>query len=127
MAKTTKTTNKVETIKEVAATKTVKVEVPAKVEKTVKTPATAKETKVVKKVVVETCKGNKKEFNEISNRALKAKITAYSDAQRTQIVKEFSSFVEAKRWLEVANLGTSLERASETGKPSRGYWWRVVM
>lgn len=108
-------------------TNKINVEVPAVTETVTKKPVVQQQKPVVQKVTVVTCKGNKVEYNPISDRALKAKITAYSDAQRTQIVKEFSSFVEAKRWLEVSNLGTSLERASDTGKPSRGYWWRVVM
>ena len=114
--------------------KSIKVEVPSTPQDTTlkagnnetKT-STQKVTPVQPKVQVTTCKGNVVEYSQVSNRALKAKITAYSDAQRTQVVKEFESFVEAKRWLEVTNVGTSLERASETGKPSRGYWWRVSM
>ena len=76
---------------------------------------------------ITTCKGNKVTYKAVSNRALKAKITAYSDAQRTQIVAQFDTFVDAKKWLEVTNVGNSLENASATGKMSRGYYWKVVM
>lgn len=76
---------------------------------------------------ITTCKGNVITYKAVSNRALKAKITAYSDAQRTKIVAEFDTFVDAKKWLEVTNVGNSLENASATGKISRGYYWRVVM
>lgn len=78
-------------------------------------------------VTITSCKGNVITYKAVSNRALKAKITAYSDAQRTQIVAQFDTFVDAKKWLEVKNVGTSLEDASATGKMSRGYYWRVVM
>ena len=70
--------------------------------------------------------GETVEYNPIASTAIKAKITAFSDPQRTQIVKEFGSFVEAKKWLKVTNVGNSLERASETGKMSRGFYWLVV-
>ena len=76
---------------------------------------------------ITTCKGNVITYKAVSNRALKAKITAYSDAKRTQVVAEFETFVDAKKWLEVTNVGTSLENASATGKMSRGYYWKVVM
>lgn len=76
---------------------------------------------------ITTCKGNVITYKAVSNRALKAKITAYSDAQRTKIVAEFDTFVDAKKWLEVTNVGNSLENASATGKISRGYYWKVVM
>ena len=42
-------------------------------------------------------------------------------------IAEFETFVDAKKWLEVTNVGTSLENASASGKMSRGYYWRVVM
>ena len=70
--------------------------------------------------------GETVEYNPIASTAIKAKITAFSDPQRTQIVQEFGSFVEAKKWLKVTNVGNSLERASETGKMSRGFYWLVV-
>ena len=76
---------------------------------------------------ITTCKGNTVTYKAVSNRALKAKITAFSDAQRTKVVAEFDTFVDAKKWLEVTNVGTSLENASATGKMSRGYYWKVVM
>ena len=81
----------------------------------------------VSKLTMVNCKGETVEYKHISSRALKANITAYSDPQRTQIVATFDTFAQAKIWLGVTNVGTSLERASETGKPSRGYWWKVVM
>ena len=76
---------------------------------------------------ITTCKGNVITYKAVSNRALKAKITAFSDAQRTKVVAEFNTFVDAKKWLEVTNVGNSLENASATGKMSRGYYWKVVM
>ena len=76
---------------------------------------------------ITTCKGNVITYKAVSNRALKAKITAFSDAQRTKVVAQFETFVDAKKWLEVSNVGNSLENASATGKISRGYYWKVVM
>lgn len=96
-------------------------------------PATAtSEVKEVKQQTgatktITTCKGNVITYKAVSNRALKAKITAFSDAQRTKVVAQFDTFVDAKKWLEVTNVGTSLENASATGKMSRGYYWKVVM
>ena len=84
-------------------------------------------TTVNTKLTMVNCKGETVEYKPISSRALKANITAYSDPQRTQIVATFDTFAQAKIWLGVTNVGTSLERASDTGKPSRGYWWKVVM
>ena len=54
-----------------------------------------------------------------------ADIKCYRDKERTDLVAEFKSFPEVKEFLKVTNVGTSLERASESGKPSRGYYWRV--
>ena len=56
---------------------------------------------------------------------LMARIQCFDSPERKKPIHEFSSFVDAKKFLGVKNVGTSLERASETGKPSRGYWWRV--
>ena len=91
------------------------------------TNTTVNTTNTVSKLTMVNCKGETVEYKPISSRALKANITAYSDPQRTQIVATFDTFAQAKIWLGVTNVGTSLERASETGKPSRGYWWKVVM
>ena len=84
-------------------------------------------TTTVTKLTMVNCKGETVEYKPISSRALKANITVYSDPQRTQVIATFDTFAQAKVWLGVTNVGTSLERASETGKPSRGYWWKVVM
>ena len=65
-------------------------------------------------------------YKPVSDKALKAKITAYSNAERTEIVKTFNTFVEAKKWLGVTNVGNSLENASAKGTKSRGYYWTVV-
>lgn len=54
-----------------------------------------------------------------------ANIKCYRDKERTDLVAEFKSFPEVKEFLKVTNVGTSLEKASESGKPSRGYYWRV--
>ena len=54
-----------------------------------------------------------------------ADIKCYRDKERTDLVAEFKSFPEVREFLNVKSVGTSLERASETGKPSRGYYWRV--
>ena len=95
---------------------------------TVNTTTTGNTTTTVNtKLTMVNCKGETVEYKPISSRALKANITAYSDPQRTQIVATFDTFAQAKIWLGVTNVGTSLERASDTGKPSRGYWWKVVM
>ena len=48
-----------------------------------------------------------------------ADIKCYRDKERTDLVAEFKSFPEVKEFLKVTNVGTSLERASESGKPSR--------
>lgn len=54
-----------------------------------------------------------------------ADIKCYRDKERTDLVAEFKSFPEVREFLNVKSVGTSLERASKTGKPSRGYYWRV--
>ncbi|EKY26715.1 McrB family protein [Clostridium celatum] len=54
-----------------------------------------------------------------------ADIKCYRDKDRTDLVAEFKSFPEVRRFLNVQAVGDSLERASESGKPSRGYYWRV--
>lgn len=54
-----------------------------------------------------------------------ADIKCYRDKERTDLVAEFKSFPEVREFLNVKSVGDSLERASETGKPSRGYYWRV--
>lgn len=94
---------------------------------TTTTTTTVNTTNTVSKLTMVNCKGETVEYKPISSRALKANITAYSDPQRTQVIATFDTFAQAKIWLGVTNVGTSLERASETGKPSRGYWWKVVM
>ena len=54
-----------------------------------------------------------------------ADIKCYRDKERTDLVAEFKSFPEVRKFLNVQAVGDSLERASESGKPSRGYYWRV--
>lgn len=54
-----------------------------------------------------------------------ADIKCYRDKERTDLVAEFKGFPEVREFLNVKSVGDSLERASETGKPSRGYYWRV--
>ncbi len=54
-----------------------------------------------------------------------ADIKCYRDKERTDLVAEFKSFPEVRKFLNVKSVGDSLERASESGKPSRGYYWRV--
>ena len=54
-----------------------------------------------------------------------ADIKCYRDKERTDLVAEFKSFPEVRKFLNVQAVGDSLERASETGKPSRGYYWRI--
>ena len=54
-----------------------------------------------------------------------ADIKCYRDKERTDLVAEFKSFPEVRKFLNVKAVGDSLERASESGKPSRGYYWRV--
>lgn len=54
-----------------------------------------------------------------------ADIKCYRDKERTDLVAEFKSFPEVREFLNVKSVGDSLERASESGKPSRGYYWRV--
>lgn len=54
-----------------------------------------------------------------------ADIKCYRDSERTDLVAEFKSFSEVRKFLNVKALGTSIERASETGRPSRGYYWKV--
>lgn len=54
-----------------------------------------------------------------------ADIKCYRDKERTDLVAEFESFPEVRKFLNVQAVGDSLERASESGKPSRGYYWRV--
>ena len=52
-----------------------------------------------------------------------ADIKCYRDKERTDLVAEFKSFPEVRKFLNVQAVGDSLERASESGKPSRGYYW----
>ena len=54
-----------------------------------------------------------------------ADIKCYRDKERTDLVAEFKSFPEVREFLNVKSVGDSLEKASESGKPSRGYYWRV--
>ena len=54
-----------------------------------------------------------------------ADIKCYRDKERTDLVAEFKSFPEVRKFLNVQAVGDSLERASESGNPSRGYYWRV--
>ena len=54
-----------------------------------------------------------------------ADIKCYRNKERTDLVAEFKSFPEVRKFLNVQAVGDSLERASESGKPSRGYYWRV--
>lgn len=54
-----------------------------------------------------------------------ADIKCYRDKERTDLVVEFKSFPEVRKFLNVKAIGDSLERASESGKSSRGYYWRV--
>lgn len=54
-----------------------------------------------------------------------ANIKCYMDKERTDLVAEFKSFPEVREFLNVKSVGDSLERASESGKPSRGYYWRI--
>ena len=57
--------------------------------------------------------------------AHKLSIKYNRDKERTDLVAEFKSFPEVRKFLNVQAVGDSLERASESGKPSRGYYWRV--
>ena len=54
-----------------------------------------------------------------------ANIKCYRDKERIDLVAEFKSFPEVREFLNVKSVGDSLEKASESGKPSRGYYWRV--
>ena len=54
-----------------------------------------------------------------------ADIKCYRDKERTDLVAEFKSFPQVRKFLNVQAVGDSLERASESGNPSRGYYWRV--
>ena len=54
-----------------------------------------------------------------------AKILCFDSPDRKNPIKEFNTFADARVFLNVKSVGDSLERASETGKPSRGYWWIV--
>ena len=56
---------------------------------------------------------------------LTAKIQCFDSPERKVPIKEFNTFADARIFLNVKSVGTSLERASETGRPSRGYWWIV--
>lgn len=56
---------------------------------------------------------------------LTAKIQCFDSPERKTPIKEFNTFADARVFLNVKSVGNSLERASETGKPSRGYWWIV--
>ena len=129
MNNTTNTNTKTTTKGKGKSSKTtnVNVTVPTNTTTTGNTTTTVNTTNTVSKLTMVNCKGETVEYKPISSRALKANITAYSDPQRTQIVATFDTFAQAKIWLGVTNVGTSLERASDTGKPSRGYWWKVVM
>ena len=129
MVNTTNTNTKTTTKGKGKSSKTtnVNVTVPTNTTTTGNTTTTVNTTNTVSKLTMVNCKGETVEYKPISSRALKANITAYSDPQRTQIVATFDTFAQAKIWLGVTNVGTSLERASDTGKPSRGYWWKVVM
>lgn len=56
---------------------------------------------------------------------LYAKILCFDSPERKNPIHQFNSFVEAKEFLQVKNVGDSLEKASASGKSSRGYWWIV--
>lgn len=54
-----------------------------------------------------------------------ALIKCFTDPERTKLVKEFTTIADARNFLGVKAVGNSLERASETGKISRGYYWTL--
>ena len=54
-----------------------------------------------------------------------ADIKCYCDKERTDLVAEFKTFPDARKFLGVKRLGESLEKASETGRLAFGYYWRV--
>ena len=55
-----------------------------------------------------------------------AKILCFETPDRKNPIQEFTTFADARYFLGVKSVGTSLEKASETGKPSHGYWWTVI-
>lgn len=55
-----------------------------------------------------------------------AKILCFETPDRKNPIQEFTTYADARYFLGVKSVGTSLERASETGKASHGYWWTVI-
>lgn len=73
----------------------------------------------------ETKSKNKEPLTGAGRGRITAKILCFDSPDRKTPIKEFSTFADAREFLNVKSVGDSLERASSTGKPSRGYWWIV--
>lgn len=64
-------------------------------------------------------------LNNMRGYAVVGDITCYKDKERTKVVAKFKSISDTRKFLGVKAVGNSLERASETGNASRGYYWKL--
>ena len=56
---------------------------------------------------------------------IEANIMCYDSSERKVAIHEFSTFADARNFLGLKAIGNNIEKASESGKPYKGFWWKT--